>query len=299
MFNALAPCQRPPQPKQPPSPTSKPSNPRPPGSDNRFLKLTPSLFGDVRLAGNLSAEVAASIREALDTRNSPDRADAPIRRSVGQRNHDALGDIADEFLSRTTTSPDTEKNPRRKPRPTGNVLIDFNTFTRSNRSNDTKLDIDLASIRRDLLNTGPIPARTAQLMTCDADIQRLVVDPHGQPLNLGRSTPTITASQRKALTVGDGECVFPTCERPVHWSDAHHSHERQHGGPSNPDNLVLLCRHHHRAVHGFDWTIQRHPTTGQVKVIRRDGVIYQQDPDGIVRPEMPPNHPPDRRQTRQ
>jgi hypothetical protein len=232
MFNALAPCQRPPQPKQPPSPTSKPSNPRPPGSDNRFLKLTPSLFGDVRLAGNLSAEVAASIREALDTRNSPDRADAPIRRSVGQRNHDALGDIADEFLSRTTTSPDTEKNPRRKPRPTGNVLIDFNTFTRSNRSNDTKLDIDLASIRRDLLNTGPIPARTAQLMTCDADIQRLVVDPHGQPLTRATTRRPIEPRQpRIALpppSPGRSRVRLDHPTPPHHRPSQSHSPRRSH-----------------------------------------------------------------------
>jgi hypothetical protein len=259
----------------------------PPGSDDHFVRFTPTLFGDVRLAGNLSAEVAASIREALNTRNGPDRADAPIRRSVGQRNHDALGDISDEYLTRTTTGSATEAGPARKPRPTGIVLVDFDTFTQ------TYEDVDLDSIRRDLLNTGPIPSRTAQLMTCDADIQRLVIDPHGQPLNLGRATPTITSSQRRALTVRDGGCVFPTCERPAQWCDAHHIHERQHNGPSDLDNLVLLCRHHHRAVHGYDWTIERDPVTGQVKVIRRDGVIYQRGPDGTVKPEMPPNHPPD------
>jgi hypothetical protein len=145
----------------------------PPGSDDHFVRFTPTLFGDVRLAGNLSAEVAASIREALDTRNGPDRADAPIRRSVGQRNHDALGDISDEYLTCTTTGSATEAGPARKPRPTGIVLVDFDTFTQ------TYEDVDLDSIRRDLLNTGPIPSRTAQLMTCDADIQRLVIDPHG------------------------------------------------------------------------------------------------------------------------
>ena len=35
----------------------------------------------------------------------------------------------------------------------------------------------------------------------------------------------------------------------------HHIIEWQHGGPTAIDNLVMLCRFHHRLIHGSDWAI--------------------------------------------
>jgi len=44
----------------------------------------------------------------------------------------------------------------------------------------------------------------------------------GQPLALGRSTRVVSPAQRHALTVRDRGCVFPACDRPLAWCDAHH-----------------------------------------------------------------------------
>jgi len=50
----------------------------------------------------------------------------------------------------------------------------------------------------------------------------------------------------------DGGCRFPGCDRPPGWCDAHHIVHWAHGGPTALDNLVLLCRPHHRLLHaGF------------------------------------------------
>jgi hypothetical protein len=61
---------------------------------------------------------------------------------------------------------------------------------------------------------------------------------------------------RRALAVRDGSCRFPGCER-RHYVDGHHIIPWSQGGETKLDNLVLLCRHHHRLVHegGFsvDW----------------------------------------------
>jgi hypothetical protein len=43
-------------------------------------------------------------------------------------------------------------------------------------------------------------------------------------------------------------------KEPLDWTDAHHIVSWSDGGPTNVDNLVLLCRHHHRLIH--------HPTAG-------------------------------------
>jgi Domain of unknown function (DUF222)/HNH endonuclease len=70
-----------------------------------------------------------------------------------------------------------------------------------------------------------------------------------QPLEVGRATRVVSAAQRTALAVRDGGCVFPGCDRPVAWCEAHHLRHWLHGGATDLANLVLLCRAHHRAVH--------------------------------------------------
>jgi Domain of unknown function (DUF222)/HNH endonuclease len=80
-----------------------------------------------------------------------------------------------------------------------------------------------------------------------------------QPLEVGRTTRVIQPAQRNALTVRDGGCVFPDCERPLAWCEAHHLRHWLHGGPTDLANLALLCRVHHRAVHEGGWQLTRQP----------------------------------------
>jgi hypothetical protein len=80
-----------------------------------------------------------------------------------------------------------------------------------------------------------------------------------QPLDLGRTTRVVSPAQRTALAVRDGGCVFPGCDRPLAWCEAHHLVHWLDGGPTDLDNLVLLCRAHHRAVHEGGWRLARGP----------------------------------------
>src|SRR6266542_481432 len=50
---------------------------------------------------------------------------------------------------------------------------------------------------------------------------------------------------------------------PPPWTDAHHLHHWLAGGPTSLDNLVLLCRVHHRAVHEHGWQLHHDPASGQ------------------------------------
>jgi hypothetical protein len=80
-----------------------------------------------------------------------------------------------------------------------------------------------------------------------------------QPLDVGRTTRVVQPAQRTALAVRDGGCVFPGCDRPLAWCEAHHLVHWLDGGPTDLDNLVLLCRAHHRAVHEGGWRLVRGP----------------------------------------
>jgi predicted restriction endonuclease len=60
---------------------------------------------------------------------------------------------------------------------------------------------------------------------------------------------------RTALGLRDGGCRFPGCDRPLEWTDGHHIRHWADGGETSLDNLVSLCRRHHRAVHEEGWQI--------------------------------------------
>ncbi|MDG2111850.1 MAG: DUF222 domain-containing protein, partial [Actinomycetota bacterium] len=242
----------------------------PPGVDGSYLNLTPSLFGESDIRGHLTADQTETFAAALDTLNGPDPKNAPIQRTVGQRNADALTDMAAHLLNQPPskdTDPDRKASAatRRGSRPTAVVTLDLDTALDRSRElgfADIGDQTDLIAIRRQLLRGGPLPKEVAELFLCDANLRRMIVGGQGQPLNMGRPVPTITTGQRLALQVRDGGCVFPTCDRPAQWCDAHHVKFRADGGPTDVDNLVLLCRHHHRVVHGHRWNLQRDPTTG-------------------------------------
>jgi hypothetical protein len=90
--------------------------------------------------------------------------------------------------------------------------------------------------------------------------------PLGAPtelLDLGRATRVISPALRRALAVRDGGCVADGCDRPASWADAHHLVHWLEGGATSLDNLVLLCRTHHRAVHEDGCQLNHHPTGGQ------------------------------------
>jgi len=78
-------------------------------------------------------------------------------------------------------------------------------------------------------------------------------DLHGEVLNVGRKTRSIPPAIRRALQRRDQGCRFPGCTAHK-YVDAHHIVHWADGGKTRLDNLVTLCRHHHRAVHegGFD-----------------------------------------------
>jgi hypothetical protein len=80
-----------------------------------------------------------------------------------------------------------------------------------------------------------------------------------QPLEVGRTSRVVQPAQRTALAVRDGGCVFPDCDRPLAWCEAHHLRHWLHGGPTDLANLALLCRVHHRAVHEGGWRLARGP----------------------------------------
>jgi hypothetical protein len=76
-------------------------------------------------------------------------------------------------------------------------------------------------------------------------------------LDVGRASRLATPAQRIALAARDQGCRFPGCDRPPGWVDAHHIEEWLRGGKTDLEDLISLCRFHHRLVHEGGWTLRR------------------------------------------
>jgi hypothetical protein len=105
----------------------------------------------------------------------------------------------------------------------------------------------------ELEDGGTISAETARRLSCDAGLvhwlENSVAGQAGvEPLSIGRKSRTIPPAIRRALQRRDGGCRFPGCTN-THFVDAHHIQHWADGGETAMENLVLLCRHHHRLVH--------------------------------------------------
>ena len=113
-----------------------------------------------------------------------------------------------------------------------------------------------------------VAAETARRLACDAALVEMQHGPAGEILDVGRRTRTISPALRRALAARDRQCRFPGCQN--RRCDAHHVQHWADGGPTRLDNLVLLCRRHHRVVHeeGFRITLD---AAGEVEFLRPDG----------------------------
>jgi hypothetical protein len=113
-----------------------------------------------------------------------------------------------------------------------------------------------------------ISAARARWLACDGNITRIVIGPEGQPLELGRSHRVVPPPLRRAVEVGDRDCVFGGCDAPSYWCDVHHLLHWIDGGETTLDNSALLCERHHTKVHhGF--SVVRQPN-GRWRTYRPD-----------------------------
>ncbi|MBI5106643.1 MAG: DUF222 domain-containing protein [Solirubrobacterales bacterium] len=121
----------------------------------------------------------------------------------------------------------------------------------------------------------PVSADTARRISCDSAIVTLV-ERAGEPLSVGRRTRAIPPAMRRALRSRDRGCRFPGCGR-RDGVDAHHIEHWAAGGETRLDNLVELCRHHHRLMHEGGFQVCR-TARGILTFHRPDGRLLAQAP---------------------
>ena len=112
----------------------------------------------------------------------------------------------------------------------------------------------------------PLAAGELVRLAVEAKILPAIFDRRGQPLWLGREHRHANVAQRIALAVRDRRCVG--CGIAHSFCQPHHIWYWERGGPTDIDNLCLLCGDcHHKQVH-----------THRADVVRRGDGVYMLQP---------------------
>ena len=129
-------------------------------------------------------------------------------------------------------------------RPSITVHVDFATFSGVRSDNAQAIPTLHETGSGDVLT-----CEAVDKLTCYADVRRVVFGPNSELLDVGRQRRLVSEPMRQAIVARDRHCTFPGCFRPPQWTDAHHIEHYRNGGATSAENLVLLCRFHHTAVH--------------------------------------------------
>ena len=269
---------------------------------SRCFSVFPDEEGMYVVRGRLDPEVGAMLMRAVDAAN-----DALFRASTSeeiepkQRRADAVGLLAQRALAAGFEATAEGK--------AGADIVPL-SGSRAERY-QVILCVDPSTLengrepgRSELEDGTRVAAETSRRLSCDASVVRLskapggdvrdgkapggkTLDgsaPDGSVLDVGRKTRTIPPALRRALEARDRGCRFPGCG--LRFTDAHHVTHWADGGETKLENLVLMCRFHHRLVHEEGYTVH----------FPRGKRPYFLDPSMRLLPDvapLPPHLPPE------
>ena len=128
-----------------------------------------------------------------------------------------------------------------------------------------------------------VPAMTAWALAAGGTWRRLVTDPtSGTALDVGRTRYRPPAGLADLVRARDRSCVFPACQVPADRCDIDHLIAWGQGGTTSLDNLVTLCKAHHRLKHTPGWALARDRVSGVLSWHTPDRTVYQRHPDGTI-----------------
>lgn len=228
------------------------------------LAVTDQRDGTHRISGRVPDLHASMLRAALEAIASPRR--NPSTTNAG----DSAGDRSDR-LPETGRPFDDSDEPLRHDQRLGRALCELLEHLPTTElpqhgvaSASIVVTIDESRLRRGLgtatLADGTeLSAAEARRLACNAGILPAVLGGGSAVLDLGTTRRLFDHHQRVALSLRDRGCVWPGCDRPPSWCEAHHLDPWGEGGPTDLANGVLLCGHHHRHLHRTDWRLRRAP----------------------------------------
>ncbi len=115
-----------------------------------------------------------------------------------------------------------------------------------------------------LADGSPIPIVELHRLALEANLLPSIFDTKTQDMWLGRRLRTASEAQRVALIARDQHCIG--CGANPLWCRAHHITWWSKNGPTDLDNLALVCDDCHHKIHDHGWQVHRDPDTGKYQL---------------------------------
>ncbi|MFT5118805.1 MAG: hypothetical protein ACI9NY_002347 [Kiritimatiellia bacterium] len=207
-----------------------------PAEEGALLVKVIKELGD-RLAEKVAADAFSEYKkdDCLDEKLLKEVNLTSPQLSFPQRRADALAMMAEDFLARTADDNGGASSPALKGAERCQLVLHVQSG-HVDHGQDSNLE------GRWLLPD------VARRLACDASLLVVEQDSVGNVLNIGRKTRIISAAMSRALAIRDGGCQFPGCCE-SRYVEGHHVKHWADGGETKLDNLVTLCRYHHRELH--------------------------------------------------
>jgi hypothetical protein len=114
---------------------------------------------------------------------------------------------------------------------------------------------------------------TVARLCCDARLQAAIESDDGQPIGVGHERYLAPRWLRRQIEYRDRwTCTFHGCEM-KRFLQTHHTVPWPKG-PTDINNLVLVCTFHHKLVHEYGWRVELVPTGG-TRWFRSDGSLFR------------------------
>lgn len=102
-----------------------------------------------------------------------------------------------------------------------------------------------------------IPPQALLRMMCNISVSPITLTGQRQVLSIGRKSRQFSEALRRAILARDRGCAVPGCHWPAAWCELHHIKYWSDDGETSTENGVMLCSHHHKAMHAKMLQIER------------------------------------------
>jgi hypothetical protein len=205
----------------------------------------------------VEAAAAALVSELRSASRGAGGVDDPAELIYEVLRADALVRVCEEWVAGVSTTP--------TPAPTRQVVVHVDQTALITRDPAARCHIE----------DGPwLPFDAAQWLSCDADVVS-VLERDGNVLDVGRVHRVLSPRLRLALQARDQGCRFPGCSVPPARAEGHHIKHWAHGGRTDMDNLVSLCRFHHR---------RHHDGAFEIRVVSGEPIRFELSDGTVLKP---------------
>ena len=216
------------------------------GMDQRDIRLAKTSEG-WHVTGFLDIETGAKLDAIVRNLSVP--RDSDDHRTPADRRMDALDQICTSVLEHGLPSDNGI-------RPHVNVTVDADTL-QAMANAEARRTLDLVPAM--LHGFGPIGPKLLAHLLCGAELTPFLTTRAGNNidvLDVGRTQRLATPKQAKAISLRQGGiCAAPACRHPI--AHNHHLTWWSHGGRTDLDNLIGLCRKCHSLVHAGQLDLSR------------------------------------------